>query len=335
MWPLHGRRPLFDVIEREQLADLFDELGPDAPTLLGPWTTRDLVSHLVLREHDSLAAPGLVVPGAWGRFAERRRRALACKEFPWLVATIRSGTPRGFFRIGWVRSFPPSTSSSSTMRMCAEPTVVVLGPTRPRWMRLYGATSVARHGSSLGGYPAQGSSSSGPGRPHSKSPARETHGSHRWTSGRAAALSVRSSARGTGRDQWARAAATRPACAVRHVKALHAYSGARRNWKDGHPTGVNRASLKLLGDHLVAVDENQTARIEHHRPSPRGANYAGFTDNHGMPRQITEILGHRTADLAVRPRIHTHPPIHCHGAIAGIASRLASAFRPSSSSVAP
>ena len=34
--------PRFDVIEREQLADLFDELGADAPTLLEPWTTRDL-----------------------------------------------------------------------------------------------------------------------------------------------------------------------------------------------------------------------------------------------------------------------------------------------------
>lgn len=97
---------LFDAIERKQLADLFDELGPDAPTLLGPWTTRDLASHLVLREHDYLAAPGLVLAGVWGRFAERRRTALARRDFSWLVATIRSGPPRGFFRIGWVRSVP-------------------------------------------------------------------------------------------------------------------------------------------------------------------------------------------------------------------------------------
>ncbi|GLP76639.1 hypothetical protein TUM20983_37490 [Mycobacterium antarcticum] len=47
-----------------------------------------------------------MVPGAWGRFAERRRTALARKDFPWLVATIRSGPPRGFFRLGWVRRFP-------------------------------------------------------------------------------------------------------------------------------------------------------------------------------------------------------------------------------------
>ena len=97
---------LFDAVERAQLADLFDELGPEAPTLLGPWTTRDLAAHLVLRENDRLAGPGLVLPGAWSRFAERRRRELASRDFVWLTATIRSGPPPGLFRIGWVRRFP-------------------------------------------------------------------------------------------------------------------------------------------------------------------------------------------------------------------------------------
>ena len=96
----------FDAIERAQLCDLFEELGPEAPTLLEPWTTRDLAAHLVLREHDYLAAPGLVLPGVWSRFAEQRTRALALRDFSWLVATIRSGPPPGFFRIGWVRRFP-------------------------------------------------------------------------------------------------------------------------------------------------------------------------------------------------------------------------------------
>ena len=96
----------FDAVERARLCDLFEELGPEAPTLLGPWTTRDLAAHIVLREHDYLAGPGLVVPGVWGRFAERRRRALALRDFPLLVATIRSGPPPGFFRIGWVRRVP-------------------------------------------------------------------------------------------------------------------------------------------------------------------------------------------------------------------------------------
>jgi uncharacterized protein (TIGR03085 family) len=94
---------LFDAIEREQLTDVLDELGPQAPTLLEPWTTHDLAAHLVLREHDAVAAPGLVVPGAWGRFAERRRVALKAKAFTDLVATIRGGPPPGFFRVGWVR----------------------------------------------------------------------------------------------------------------------------------------------------------------------------------------------------------------------------------------
>lgn len=98
--------PRFDAVERAQLSDLLDELGPEAPTLLAPWTTRDLAAHLVLREHDSLAGPGLVLPGAWGRLAERRRKALALREFTWLVATFRSGPPPGFFRIGWVRQLP-------------------------------------------------------------------------------------------------------------------------------------------------------------------------------------------------------------------------------------
>ena len=97
---------LFDASERAQLCDLFDELGPEAPTLLEPWTTRDLAAHLVLREHDHRAGPGLVLPGGWGRFAERRRRALTLTDYSSLVATIRSGPPPGFFRIGWVRRVP-------------------------------------------------------------------------------------------------------------------------------------------------------------------------------------------------------------------------------------
>ena len=92
-----------DALEREQLCDLLVELGPDAPTLLDPWSTRDLAAHLVLREHDSLAAPGLVLPGPWQRFAERRTAELAERDFASLVAQVRSGPPPGFFRIGWVR----------------------------------------------------------------------------------------------------------------------------------------------------------------------------------------------------------------------------------------
>lgn len=97
----------FDDRERLQLCALFDDLGPAAPTLLEGWTTHDLAAHLVLRERDLLAAPCLVLPGPFQRFAELRRVRLADRhDFAWLVERVRSGPPPGFFRIRWVRSFP-------------------------------------------------------------------------------------------------------------------------------------------------------------------------------------------------------------------------------------
>jgi uncharacterized protein (TIGR03085 family) len=97
----------FDAQERGALCDVFEELGPSAPTLLDGWTAHDLAAHLVLRERDLIAAPCLVLPGPFARFAERRRVELAAgHEFAWLVGRIRSGPPPGFFRLGWVRSFP-------------------------------------------------------------------------------------------------------------------------------------------------------------------------------------------------------------------------------------
>jgi uncharacterized protein (TIGR03085 family) len=98
--------PPFDASERAQLCGLLGELGPRAPTLLAPWTARDVAAHLVLRERDPLAGPGLVLPGAWRRLAQQRQNALAHRDFSWLVATLRSGPPPGFFRLGWVRRVP-------------------------------------------------------------------------------------------------------------------------------------------------------------------------------------------------------------------------------------
>jgi uncharacterized protein (TIGR03085 family) len=95
----------FDGAERAQLCDLLEDLGPDADTVLAPWTTRDLAAHLFLREHDPLAGPGLVLPGWWARFAERRRQEAAQRNFSDLVDTIRCG-PHGVFRLGWLRRVP-------------------------------------------------------------------------------------------------------------------------------------------------------------------------------------------------------------------------------------
>lgn len=96
---------LLDANERRELCDLLDELGPAVPTLLEGWNARDLAAHLVLREHDFVAGPCLVLPGRFQRFAERRRARLAqSQDFGSLVARIRAGPPAGFFRIGWVRA---------------------------------------------------------------------------------------------------------------------------------------------------------------------------------------------------------------------------------------
>jgi uncharacterized protein (TIGR03085 family) len=95
----------FDGVERAQLCDLLEALGPDAGTVLVPWTTRDLAAHLFLREHDALAGPGLVLPGAWARLAERHRQQAAKRNFFELVGAVRCG-PRGVFRLGWFRRAP-------------------------------------------------------------------------------------------------------------------------------------------------------------------------------------------------------------------------------------
>ena len=97
----------FDAKERMKLCDLFDELGPSAPTLLEGWTAHDLAAHIVLRERDLIAGPCIALSGPFQLFAERRRVRLAKgHDFGWLVARIRSGPPPGFFRIAWVRSVP-------------------------------------------------------------------------------------------------------------------------------------------------------------------------------------------------------------------------------------
>lgn len=54
----------FSAHERAQLAELFLELGPDAPTLCEGWTTKDLAVHLYVRENRPDAAAGMFLPPA-------------------------------------------------------------------------------------------------------------------------------------------------------------------------------------------------------------------------------------------------------------------------------
>jgi uncharacterized protein (TIGR03085 family) len=84
--------PPLSRTERAALADLFEELGPDAPTLAGDWTTRDLAAHLVIRERRMDAAPGVAVPFLAWRTRSVQARA-ATRPYADLVADVRSGPP--------------------------------------------------------------------------------------------------------------------------------------------------------------------------------------------------------------------------------------------------
>jgi uncharacterized protein (TIGR03085 family) len=89
----------FPERERAELADLFDSLGPDAPTCCEGWTTAHLVAHLVVRDRrpDALPGYGLEEIGlggpaaAWAhRLEERLRRSTSYAE---VVARFRAGPP--------------------------------------------------------------------------------------------------------------------------------------------------------------------------------------------------------------------------------------------------
>ena len=77
--------------ERTQLCDLFDQVGPDAPTLCGGWTTADLAAHLWVRETDPLAAPGLVAKPLQSLTEKRMTSAKEKLGFEELVARLRKG----------------------------------------------------------------------------------------------------------------------------------------------------------------------------------------------------------------------------------------------------
>ena len=78
--------------ERQEIADLFTTIGPDAPTLDEGWTTSDLAAHLVIRDRRPDAAAGLVVP-ALAAHGEKVRLQVRDQPWPDLVALVRTGPP--------------------------------------------------------------------------------------------------------------------------------------------------------------------------------------------------------------------------------------------------
>jgi uncharacterized protein (TIGR03085 family) len=78
--------------ERQELCDLFLEVGPDAPTLCAGWTTRDLAAHLVVRESRPDAAIGILVKPLAG-YADTVQGKVARRPWAELVRDVRTGPP--------------------------------------------------------------------------------------------------------------------------------------------------------------------------------------------------------------------------------------------------
>ncbi|RZU31401.1 TIGR03085 family metal-binding protein [Blastococcus saxobsidens] len=85
--------------ERSALADLLDELGPDAPTCCAGWTTAHLAAHLAVRDRRPDALPGYgleMLPGGqrlagWSHRLEDRLRTST--PYAEVVRQVRTGPP--------------------------------------------------------------------------------------------------------------------------------------------------------------------------------------------------------------------------------------------------
>lgn len=85
----------------------FDELGPDAPTLCEGWTTFDLAAHLVIRERNPVAAPGILLGDKVPRLGRITESAMAkekTKGYDRVVERVRTGPPPGPFRVPGLRT---------------------------------------------------------------------------------------------------------------------------------------------------------------------------------------------------------------------------------------
>ncbi|GEL20344.1 TIGR03085 family metal-binding protein [Pseudonocardia asaccharolytica] len=78
--------------ERAAICDEFERSGPDRPTLCAGWTTRDLLAHLLVRERQPWATPGIVL-SAFAPVTERAMQGYA--DTPWqsMIDELREGPP--------------------------------------------------------------------------------------------------------------------------------------------------------------------------------------------------------------------------------------------------
>lgn len=85
--------------ERQALCDTLSKLRPDAPTLCEGWTAADLAAHLMVREREPLAAAGIMLPGPFAAYNQRRMEAAKAGGYQRLVEWLRGG-PYGLWRLG-------------------------------------------------------------------------------------------------------------------------------------------------------------------------------------------------------------------------------------------
>ncbi|WP_328700023.1 TIGR03085 family metal-binding protein [Corynebacterium lizhenjunii] len=83
----------FSSSERARMVSLFEQLGPEAPTLCEGWTTRDLLAHLWVRENKVLAATGMFVPALAGRL-DKEMDAARARDYQELCAAWGRGAGR-------------------------------------------------------------------------------------------------------------------------------------------------------------------------------------------------------------------------------------------------
>lgn len=82
----------FQRRERENLAQLLLEVGPDAPTLCDGWTTADLAAHLYLRERKPHLAGGYFVP-LLGSVTEQAQQKIKQRPYRDVVEEWAAGPP--------------------------------------------------------------------------------------------------------------------------------------------------------------------------------------------------------------------------------------------------
>lgn len=90
--------------ERLRLVAAARAAGEDAPTLCEGWTTRDLATHLVIREREPVAALGIALPAFSGRLedTERDYARMPYAELLGLVASPPRWTPGAWPGVGSV-----------------------------------------------------------------------------------------------------------------------------------------------------------------------------------------------------------------------------------------